>query len=213
MKIERLLKIKSSDFPFEFNNNKIIVIHITPASSLSDSISLDLKSNERKLSELFPIEVSGHNTIYNYDGRMNYFLNHEKKMAAYVQTFRNGIIESVNSGFLSFGNKKNINGIVIENTIRESIKNYVKVLTELNIDSQFFISITFLNIKGSRIITDNNMSMDIHRSVWGDFGGIHNNDILLPTVFIENIAEIDEKLDYSFSVFWNSDGYPSRPKS
>jgi hypothetical protein len=210
-KVNRLLKIKSSDFPFEFGDQKIIVIHIIPVMAFSGQINLDIKSYDTEINELFPIEVTGHNHIYNYDGKMNYFTNYENKMSAYVQIFRNGIIESVNSGILNFDRDDTIRGSAIENTIRKSIINYLEIIPNLEIGYPMFISISFLNVKGARIYASNNTAMNLHRSVWGDFGGIHNNDILLPIQYIEKKDEVEEKLDRSFDVFWNTDGFPGRP--
>lgn len=210
-KVNRLLKIKSSDFPFEFNDQKIIAIHIIPVMSLSGQINLNIKLFDNEISKLFPIEVTGHNPIYNYDGKMNYLRNNENKMSAYVQIFRNGIIESVNSGILDFDKDGTIRGSAIENTIHKSIMDYLEILPNLEIGYPLFISISFLNIKGIRINAPNNLAMSLHRSVWGDFGGIHNNDILLPIQYIEKKEEVEEKLDRSFDVFWNTDGFPGRP--
>lgn len=215
IKINRLIKIKSFDFPFEFITNKIITLHIIPIASLYNRIQLNLESIEKKLFLFSPIEptTASPQNIYNFEGKMKYYLNYEKKMSSYVQIFRNGIIESVNSSILSFDGKDNINGDIIENMIRGKINDYLIGFTSIEIDYPYFINISLLNIKGSRIIISNQIGHAIYRSLWGDLGRIYNEDLLLPVVYVEKNSELKEKLDYCFNVFYNSDGLPGIPKN
>ena len=134
---KRLLKIKSNDFPFTFNKEKIIAIHVIPIASISNQIRLDLRSSDLKLNKFPPLGIGSFNNIYNYDGRMNYFTNHENNMAAYTQIFRSGRIESVNSGILDHEGT-NISGLPTENLIREKIEETLAAFPNLSIDLPVF---------------------------------------------------------------------------
>ncbi len=208
----RLLKIKSEDFPFKFIEKDKVALHIMPVASLANNIKLDLKLIDAKLNSFFPIESGGHNRLYNFDGRMNYFAAPEKMIASYVQIFRNGVVESVISGFLDIQKRQNIFGKEIERSLREAIAQYLIGLNSIGVDYPVFISISFLNVKGARIISPHQQAMNIFRSVWGDFGGIHGEDLLLGPVYVENAESLTSELDYCFTVFWNTDGFEGIPK-
>jgi hypothetical protein len=104
-----------------------------------------------------------------------------------------------------------IHGIEVEKQIRETINDYISNLQKIDINYPYFISISMLNSKGGRIISDNMIAIQLSRSAWGDFGAIYDDDLILPSVYVENKDELSEKLRCCFDIFWNADGYDRSP--
>lgn len=211
-KLNRLIKLKNNDFPFKFYTDKLVILQIAPLESLMNNVKIEI-DKENTYESFFPLEASGHNHLYNFDGRIHYQCAQDgnKSVISYVQLFRNGIIETVNSNLINSTEKK-IYGKDLEKSIKDTIDRYINNLNKIGITYPFYIGISILNIKGYRIQSPNQMGMNIFRSVWGDFGGIYSNDIILPTIYVDNKEELDNEFTECFKIFWNTDGFPCSPK-
>jgi hypothetical protein len=210
-RMQRLIKIKSGNFPFVYYSQNIVTLHIASLSSLTNNIPIPLKKIASSDTTYYsPLSSEGFNKIYNFDGLMNYH-SAENQVSSYVQIFRNGIIETSSFMLLDPYHKGKIHGVEVEKQIRKTINDYIFNLQKIDINYPYFISISMLNTKGCRIISDNMMAIQLIRSAWGDFGPIYDDDLILPSVYIENKNELSEKLRYCFDVFWNADGYDMSP--
>jgi hypothetical protein len=142
---------------------------------------------------------------------MNHHSDEDRKVFSYTQIFRNGIIETSNFKLLDPCHDGKIPRVKVEKEIRGTIYYYISNLQKIGIAFPSFISISMLNTKGRRIVSNNMTAIQTIRDVWGDFGAICDDDLILPTVYIENKDELPEKLRYCFGVFWNADGYDMSP--
>ncbi|MDR2446249.1 MAG: hypothetical protein LBD58_02995 [Treponema sp.] len=59
----------------------------------------------------------------------------------------------------------------------------------------------YAQIFRSGIILDDMMAMRLIRSAWGDSGAIYDDDLIFPSVYIEDKNELSEKSGYCFDVF------------
>ena len=204
-KLQRVMKLKSENFPFQFDSKNIVTLHIASIASLVGEIQLSKNNNMNY--DFLPIQNTGLSTVNNYDGFLNYTYSREKKMYSYVQIFRNGIIEASTFGMYGYPEDKKFYGIQFEQEYKQTIIGYINSLKKYNIDFPYFISISLLNMKGYKIVINNSNYRDIHN----DFYAIYEDDLLLPTIFIENEYDINDKLKYCFDVFWNANGYKENP--
>ena len=94
-----------------------------------------------------------------------------------------------------------INGCQLEDYIINSIYRNIDILSKFETPYPFFISISLLNVKNCRI--DNGV---IYAT---GFNGnlIPENDLILPSIYIENNIDIPGKLACCFEVLWNASGY------
>jgi hypothetical protein len=153
-----------------------------------------------------PIHNFGFQGVNNFDGCLNYSFAPDNKMHYYTQIFRNGIIEASNFGYYINEKDKTLSANQLEHEIKDAAKNYIENLAALNAGFPYFISVSCLNVKGYSIhATDTGYDRNT------DFPKIFENDLLLPTVFVENIDELFEKFAICFDALWNSDGYPGSP--
>jgi hypothetical protein len=209
-KMQRIMKLKSGNFPFKYDSQNIISLHIASLSSINNNIQLSMSNCERSLGVFFPMVNNGYDGKNNYDGCLNSCYTGDKKMYSYVQIFRNGIIESTIFDFFNSGNKNFINGTQVEMSVKNAITNYIIELKKLNIDFPFFVSLSLLNTKGCIIA----LSEMYYKSFYNSSTPIYEEDLLLPTIYIDNENELEKKVWDCFDVFWNTSGRagsPNRP--
>ena len=206
-RIQRIMKLKSGNFPFKYNSNKIITLHIASISSLNNNIQLSMSKHKNDFQVFMPMENGGYSRVNNYDGCLNYWHEKEGKMYSYVQIFRSGIIEATQFNFFSFENENKIFGKFVEEEINKAIRTYIDGLESISINFPFFLSVSLLNTKGNMIVINNSNYRNVHT----DFYEIFDEDLLLPTIYVENKSDLDEKIITCFDVLWNSNGYSGSP--
>ena len=124
------------------------------------------------------------------------------KVDTYIQLYKNGIIEAVESSFLEIttNNEKIIPFVAYEEELIKSTKQYVEFLQEVNVESPYLIYITLTGVKGYEIKGG--------RSFFGS-GHRIDREILSPEVVIweDSNIEIDTLLRPIFDSIWNACGY------
>jgi hypothetical protein len=200
------MKLKSGNFPFSYSSEIITTLHIASLSSLANKVQLSM-SNLKHYFEVFePIHNYGFQGVNNFDGCLNYSFASDNKMHCYTQIFRNGIIEASNFGYYINDKDKTLSTVELEYDIKETTKNHIENLTKSDVGFPCFISVSCLNVKGYSIhATDTGYWRNTN------FPEIFENDLLLPTVYVENNDELSEKLGVAFDALWNSGGYPGSP--
>ena len=213
-RLQRVMKLKSENFPFKYSSNSVVSIHISSLSTLNNNIQLSMSKSKNDFKDFNPINydssVGCYNAAYNnYDGCINLTYTSNNKICSYIQIFRNGFIEA--SCFGLFNNNNNIiYGSKLEQDIRSNIKYYLDELLKLNINYPYFISISVLNTKGFILVKSIDSNIN-NRNFHADFDKIFDNDILLPTIYVENNNDLNSKLNLCFEVLWNSNGYSESP--
>jgi hypothetical protein len=205
-RVQRITKLKSGNFPFSYFSQIITTLHIASLSSLANKVLLSMSNLKYSFEVFKPIHNLGFDGVNNFDGCLNYSFAPNNEMHCYTQIFRNGIIEASNFGYYINDNDKTLSAIQLESDIKEATETYIENLVKLNVGFPYFISVSCLNVKGYSIrATDTGY----HRNT--DFPEIFENDLLLPTVYVENNDELSEKFGISFDALWNSSGYPGSP--
>jgi hypothetical protein len=205
-RIQRIMKLKSGNFPFDYFSEIITTLHIASLSSLSNKVLLSMPNLKHYFEVFGPIHNFGFDGVNNFDGCLNYSFASNSKMHCYTQIFRNGIIEDSNFGYYINDKDKTLSAVQLEYDIKETAKKHIENLTKLDVGFPYFISVSCLNVKGYSIrATDTGYRRNT------DFPEIFENDLLLPTVYVENNDELSEKLGVDFDALWNSGGYPGSP--
>jgi hypothetical protein len=217
-RIQRLMKIRSSKFSsnFFFQNPmslKSITLHIASIKSINEVSQLDISSIKNGEKGFMPLGSIRYTSEYNFDG-IFYYHNEKRNINVYTQLFRNGIIETTSFSFYQEAMLKyseahveqfELNGCNLENSVTETIVNYISLLEPFSIGFPFFLSLSLLNTKNSRL-SDGVMHL-------AGFNGhlIMNDDLLLPTIFIEKQSDLPMKLKNIYAIIWNAGGYEKSP--
>lgn len=193
---DRISSIYANDLPVPFIEGAKTVLHIIPINSFKPGQQYNINCLDQ--SRLRPMNCSGWNYRYNFDGIIDY--SGKDKSRSYVQLYRNGIIEAVDGGMLSYSHNL-IPSAAFENEIINSLSRYITILKTLNVEPVYIIFVTLLGVNGYELgLTDR---------FWADSNPIDRDIILIPEVIVENFnIKADIILRPIFDSIWNACGYP-----
>ena len=200
---DRISNIVANETPILLPDTAKIVLHLIPITAFSSAQSHDINKVASDLREkMRPICSSGWSYRYNLDG----FLTHAhgaEQTHSYVQLFRNGIIEAVETSIL----EPNEHGLYIPSGVYEqelisSLRQYLSLLETLTVEPPIFVFLTLLGVKGYL------MGIDI--SSRGHERHVIDRDIIfLPEIPIDSYqVAAEDVLMPCFDSIWNACGFP-----
>lgn len=204
-RIERISKIKNRDLQIPISNEPKFIYHLIPISSFAMDTSIDLAKFEH--GDFRHESFHGRRRFFNYEGFLIH--NSEQGIAAdwYMQIFRNGCIEIMNSRHHNI-EKKIIYRNEFEKEIIKYFNFYFSIINYLglNLPMVFFQSV--LDIKGYKIGLNEEEKMRemLNRP-------FVQNDYLLPEIYIdeESLNNIPLTFKPLLDPIWNAAGHPQSP--
>lgn len=134
-RMDRIAKILANETPVPFYENAKIVLHLIPVISFSPAQSYDISQIASSPSKMPPIHSAGWNHRYNLDGFLTHADDQDGKAYSYVQLYKNGIIEAVDSSMLyDEEGKRTIPSRLYEKELVESLSIYLSILKTINED-------------------------------------------------------------------------------
>jgi hypothetical protein len=196
---DRVAKIIADETPVKLSGSSRVILHILPLTALNITAGIDIASLNGKPPP--PIYSTGWDYRLNFDGLLSY---HGKGPSyhGYVQVFRSGAIEAVNSSFMHFNSeeKKFIPGNYFEQQIISALATYLNLQKEdLQLQAPVFVMLTLYAVKGFRIssgpYSDENETID--------------RDILfLPDIIVEDYdTPATTLLRPAFDALWQASGF------
>ncbi len=205
----RLKIIDKRRLPVMFEHTPRLVLHIVPLANFSRMQSLDLSGLPALAASriLEPLEVqSSMKSRYNIDGFLTYSLNKENIPHSYVQVYRNGIFEIVDTGSYMDEGLKTVAGYMLEHRLMHSIPRYFSAFDELNINPPVFIMMTLLRVKHFHLRSA------LHYSAVNADLVFDRNTIVIPGFLLENFSlKPEQYLSGIFDMIWNAAGHPRSP--
>ncbi|MBL7851672.1 MAG: ATP-binding protein [Cyclobacteriaceae bacterium] len=122
-----------------------VVLHIIPFSAFSNASRFDFSKVQNYQTQLRPMRAGGWDHQFNLDGFIGF-----SNDGSYVQLFKNGIIEAVDTSILSVYQTTagySIPSQKLESTVLEAFSNYLKLLYELKIEFPLVVSLSLVDIK------------------------------------------------------------------
>ena len=222
-RIERLSRISAGEeTPAPLNEEEPkLVLHLVPLNAFSTTVSLDLKplnvSFEGKLLDkgklLKPLSVwdnEAHVTMrFNIDGfaRSTRAEFNSSATIGYTQVFRNGSIETVDMTILGVYENNGFNGEIYEKRLLETVKRFIDLQQLLGVDPPVFIMVSFLGVKGYRILHKVFYSTRYQAS-----DEIDRMNLIIPEVIVEDfVGDLAEIMRPIFDTVWNAAGYIASP--
>jgi hypothetical protein len=144
------------------------------------------------------------NQKFNFEGLVRYtgsYLSQED-ISAYIQVFRNGILEGVDASLLTpYDGKLLVPSVAFEEGILASGRDYLSCLRRLQIDPPFALMLSLLRVSGYRI--------SVERGVRGPVDGAFDRDtLLIPEQIIEGFdADLPSMMKQTFDMVWNAAGW------
>ncbi len=200
---DRISKIIAEETPVLLDPYPKTVMHIIPITNISQQTQIDLNLITKKKLILQPLgPYRGWNPRYNLDGflTVNQFV--EGTFASYLQLFRNGVIETVDTYMLkSSPDSKQIYITALEEELISALDRLLKAEQELGIQPPFSIMISLIWVKGYTLIGNS-------RGFGGRSVPIDRDLLLLPDILVDNYElHATDILRPAFDAIWQAAGY------
>ena len=181
-RVDRLSKIAAGEAPLLLNEHAPkLVLHIVPFQAFDPAVQVDIASllSQRQLIEpLMSSESSqyGADVRYNFDGLLSWY----SQPGTYVQFFRNGSVEAVDTSILGASREvKVFSGPIYEKRLREAVKRYVVAQQKLNVEPPLFVMVSLLGVQGFRV------EFGHGSNAWDDYK-IDRSDLIVAEAMIED---------------------------
>ncbi|APT50990.1 hypothetical protein BSA171_03660 [Bacillus safensis] len=194
----RIKELEENNFAENILEGAKFAVHLVPFESIAKDISLPTSKLEHPTS-LKPFFTSGWDYKFNKYGYCTFAKwSHSEKPHAYVQFFRNGIIESVDAGILAESDGKKFIPIVkFEQDIFNYTYKYLQVIKSVDIKLPIALSITLFNISDYFVGNPKSPREKINEST-----------LKLPTVIINSWDDrLETLLKPSYDLIWNHCGF------
>jgi Putative DNA-binding domain len=209
---ERIARIVAGETPILLPDRPKIVLHLLPVASLDPTTRVDLGILKLQSQLQQPINPgNGWSPRFNLDG----FLVHSEAgtpniPVTYLQAFRSGALEAVESRLLYYDNDNNpssskepqnfISSIHCERTLIVALDQFLKVEKSLGMEPPVFVMLSFVGVREYRILSE-----------WTQYEAPYQFDrdvLLLPESMVEDFDEpADQLLQPAFDAVWQAAGY------
>jgi len=139
-RMDRISKIVAGENPVKLNDSPKVVLHIIPLSAFDPGAILDIPRIAKDARSLQTINSGGGNWRYNFNGYLLSSLRYEgKDYESYMQIFRSGIIESVETHFTycEEGVSKIAND-AFDRMLYERIPEYISIYKKFELEPPFW---------------------------------------------------------------------------
>lgn len=213
---ERIARIVADETPVPLPSPSRIVLHLLPAVSLDPTTQFDINPLKYKGHETSPLNSEAGNNRYNLDGFLRYVPAGDPPVpATYIQFYRNGAIEAVDTSMLVSHNPANakkpfdptpqepvklISSTFSERTLITDLKRLLNVQKSMGIDPPIFILLSLTGVRGFGVLT----RWTNHEQTF-----VFDRDtILLPDSVAESYEDRpDSLLQPAFDAIWQASGY------
>ena len=120
---------------------------------------------------------------------------------AYLQVFRNGIIEAVDASILQpESGKLTIPSLLFERVLLDALPRFLSIQKQIGVESPFLIMISLLGVS-SYTMSSNNPRVHTYP--------IDRDALILPEIIVENFeCNPSEVMKPIFDAIWNAAGWP-----
>ncbi|WP_035616167.1 ATP-binding protein [Haloferula sp. BvORR071] len=209
-RLDRINRLVSGEAPVQLSGDHLLVLHILPLDGVRREGRLqteELRKADQNF-QLKPMNAGGWGQTFNFDGLLVKSSDHDGKSKSYVQLFRKGFIEAVETQLLEPRQMRNdgpkakiIPSIAWEQKILESLPGYLKSLGSIGIPLPYSLSLSLLNVRGFWMYA--NPSHFVHY----DNVAIDRDHLLTEEVLVESLNEpVEALLRPLFDQVWNACG-------
>jgi len=205
---ERLFLIQEERIPIQLSFRSPIILHLIPYSALyiSDMSRINFKVIEENYHLIAPLRSSVSHSRYNLEGYLNYgHFTENGSCSGYVQIFRNGIIESVETRLIypHSDNKKYVPSRLLEEKIIDKTRIYLDFQRKMGVLPPITMFVSLLNIRGYYLAVKHNLDRFGDRQFPLQREGLH-----LPELILEDYPDdVPSALRELFDSLWNAFGW------
>lgn len=198
---ERVAAIVAGETPVPMLANPQVILHMIPLNAFAVKEPYDLEILMRKPAELRPIASMGLDVRYNMDGILAYAIAGDDACHSYVQFYRSGIVEAVESRMLQPRKEARYIPGGYESEVVEAASLYMQRLREMGVSLPIIVVVTLAGVKNYR--------MGLKQRFYSKTFAVDRDILLLPDVLVDQYdAEAPAFLRQVFDAVWNACGHP-----
>jgi Putative DNA-binding domain len=201
-RLERLGRILADDVPAPLESGPRLVLHLLPYSAL-DPLSRTTPSTAEIA--LGPISGSNWSSRHNFDG----FLSNAEAGSGYVQLYRSGAVEAVDTRLLNARSGPReyahlIPSSLVERGLFEATTRYLTAIEHTGATAPIFILLSFTGMKGREMATRN--------ALWYGSSMIDRDLLLLPEIMLDSFGVVvPTAMRSAIDLLWQASGYKGSP--
>lgn len=202
----RISQIAAGQAPVRIEQGALAIVHLLPLQAVSGvGKQIDPRSWAEQLSNLMPLGASGGDHRYNIDGYLTFSAGRPGTQRSYLQTFRNGSLESTSCRYRHEQDGHHwIPSTLFESDLIRFVHQKLVAMVNVGVEMPIAAIASFVRMKGVRL------AVDRHGFRQGE--PIDRNVLTLPHVLIEgapaDIQEVGRALRPLFDGVWQANGYP-----
>ena len=202
---ERISLILSGQTPIALAPGPKTVLHVVPFDAFSGGRSFDVsRIYDSNILPLQPLSTSrGLSSRHNFDGIVTYsYIGERTPPPSYLQLFRSGIIESVDTRQINTYDKEQlmIPGTSWEDKLLGAVRQYFDIQANIGVTPPIVVMLSLLNVKGAKMFGG--------YSSFPEDEMIDRDHLLVPEVMAESFTpDCARLLKPTFDVVWNACGY------
>lgn len=211
LRAERLGIIVAGETPVAVPEGPKMVLHVVPISAFDPGARYHLHQITDPWSMTRPLCSTGiTDSRYNFDGFLTYDrLDASSEDISYLQIFRNGALEAVDTTIFYYAKKsqkKHIAGVAYEREILDALPRFLAIQEKLGVEPPLFVMVSLLGILGYTIIVDRATFPAAERDK------IDRDTLLTPEVLVETfVADAAQVMRPIFDAIWNASGWGGSP--
>jgi hypothetical protein len=198
---ERLARIVAGEGSFAMSGSALTVLHLVPLRIADPTSRFDLRELHKNRVSLPPLWTGGWDSRYNLDGFVT-SSSRGSPASSYIQVFRHGAIEAVESGMLDrVGDTiPAIPSTLLAEQLLENIPKYFEVQRKIGVDLPIVILLTLVGVKGYQLAD--------HRAWQYRSMPIDRDLIAVPEAIIDDwSSDVSLVLRPILDGLWNAAGY------
>lgn len=210
-KADRIGSLLSKNAPFELPDEGKMVIHLIPLDAFSQNLYIDpqhvdpQQAGQIYAGLLAPLRASGYSWQYNFEGFAAHNttrLEETEITQSYTQFFRNGALEFVYTCAHMYQARWQIPSQAYEELVAIAVNRSLTLYNSLDLPAPYFVSITFINVKGCYLGVDRN------RFFFDEPRPLSREVVYLPDVRIDTQeVNVFDTLKPAFDTFWQCFGF------
>ena len=151
---QRVARLSAGDGPIPMASNKLVCVHVVPCGAVTDTARIDVGDPKTQRTDLAPIGSTGFNTRFNSDGLLRYMPESDGNSDGFLQLFRNGVIESVDSRRM-VGTRHREDGLPSIKFVKD-LASFVggacRMFRELDVRPPVLVLVSFVGIRGASLL-------------------------------------------------------------
>jgi len=209
-RINRLSKIAAGEGNLILRSDHRLVLHVVPFAAFDPLTRVDLSALTLETDRLIPMAVTGgwSRPRHNFDGLLS-FAKSDGVCFSYLQLFRNGSVEAVNTSLLKKYERENLSPerYIYDRYEAEVIDTVTRIMSlqkQLGVEPPLFVMLSFLGVKDYVIAFSGTSAL-------GEGHPIDQQDLIVPEEVIESFdSDVESVMQRIYQIVWNAAGY-SRP--